>query len=295
MAFKSGFVSIIGRPNVGKSTLMNYIIGEKIAIMSDKPQTTRNKIQSIYTDEELQIIFIDTPGMHKPKHKLGEYMVNTATQTLKDVDVVLFVVDNSKEIGPGDRHIIEQLKETRTPVILVMNKIDLMNPESFKNLYNLYEQEGVFKDIIGISALEGANISSLIHKISDYLDEGPKYFPDDMITDQPEKVIVAEIIREKVLHYIDQEIPHGVAVEITSMKYREEKDIVDINATIYCEKKSHKGIIIGKNGRKLKGIGKSARQDIETLLGSKVYLELWVKIKEDWRNSQSTLRNFGFE
>ncbi|QUH26897.1 GTPase Era [Serpentinicella alkaliphila] len=295
MTFKSGFVSIIGRPNVGKSTLMNKLIGEKIAIMSDKPQTTRNRIQSIYTSEDCQIIFIDTPGMHKPKHKLGEYMINTAKETLREVDVVLFVVDESKDIGPGDQFIMEQLREIKTPIILVMNKIDLMNPEQFKNLYEQFKDQNIFADIIGISALENANLNALVEKIKDFLEEGPQYFPGDMITDQPERVIVAEIIREKVLHYTDQEVPHGVAVEIMHMKPRKDSDIIDISATIYCERNSHKGIIIGKNGRKLKGIGKSARQDIERLLGTKVFLETWVKVKEDWRNNQSNLRNFGYE
>lgn len=295
MTFKSGFVSIIGRPNVGKSTLMNKLIGEKIAIMSDKPQTTRNRIQSIYTANDLQIVFIDTPGMHKPKHKLGEYMLKAAKDTLQEVDVVLFVVDESKDIGPGDQYIMEQLKEIKTPIILVMNKIDKMNQEQFNHLYEQFKNKDVFADIIGISALENANLNSLVEKIKDYLEEGPQYFPGDMITDQPERVIVAEIIREKVLHYTEQEVPHGVAVEIMQMKNREDKDIVDISATIYCERKSHKGIIIGKNGRKLKGIGKSAREDIERLLGSKVYLEMWVKVKEDWRNNRANLRNFGYE
>lgn len=295
MAFKSGFVSIIGRPNVGKSTLMNKLIGEKIAIMSDKPQTTRNRIQSIYTSEDCQIIFIDTPGMHKPKHKLGEYMINAAKDTLREVDVVLFVVDESKDIGPGDQFIMEHLRGIKTPIILVMNKIDLMNQEQFNHLYEQFKSQNIFADIIGISALENANLNSLVEKIKDYLEEGPQYFPSDMITDQPERVIVAEIIREKVLHYTDQEVPHGVAVEIMNMKEREGSDIIDISATIYCERNSHKGIIIGKNGRKLKGIGKSARQDIERLLGTKVYLETWVKVKEDWRNNQANLRNFGYK
>lgn len=295
MAFKSGFVSIIGRPNVGKSTLMNKLIGEKIAIMSDKPQTTRNRIQSIYTTEDCQIIFIDTPGLHKPKHKLGEYMIKSAKDTLKDVDVALFVVDESREIGPGDKFIMEQLRDIKTPIILVMNKIDIMNQEQFNHLYDQFKNENLFADIIGISALENANLHSLVEKIKGFLEEGPQFFPSDMITDQPERVIVAEIIREKVLHYTEQEVPHGVAVEVMSMKNRENSDLIDIHVTIYCEKKSHKGIIIGKNGRKLKGIGKSARQDIERLLGTKVYLEMWVKVKEDWRNNQANLRNFGYE
>lgn len=295
MGFKSGFVTIIGRPNVGKSTLMNRIIGEKIAIMSDKPQTTRNKIQCVYTQEDYQIVFLDTPGIHRPKHKLGQYMVKIAKDTLREVDAVLFVVDEGTSIGPGDQYIMEQLEGIDTPIILVINKIDKMNQEDLNVLYKQYEETKLFKHIIGISALEGANLNNLINLIVSYLPEGPKYFPEHMITDQPERVIVAELIREKILHYTEQEIPHGVAVETNVMKKRADKDIIDISATIYCERKSHKGIIIGKGGRKLKGIGKSAREDIEKLLGSKVYLELWVKVKEDWRNSDSTLRNFGYE
>lgn len=295
MNFKSGFVTIIGRPNVGKSTLMNQLIGEKIAIISDKPQTTRNRIQCIYNGNDFQIVFLDTPGIHKPKHKLGEYMVKVASDTLKEVDVVLFVVDEGNKIGPGDKFIMDQLESIKTPIILVMNKIDKVKQEEFNILYEAYKETGLFHDIIGISALEGANLNSLIQKISELLPEGPPYFPAEMITDQPERVIVAEIIREKILNYTDQEVPHGIAVEVTMMKEREGKDIVDIDATIYCERKSHKGIIIGKGGRKLKGIGKSAREDIEALLGSKVYLELWVKIKEDWRNSASTIKGFGYD
>lgn len=295
MKFKSGFVTIIGRPNVGKSTLMNRIIGEKIAIMSDKPQTTRNKIQCVYTQEDYQIVFLDTPGIHKPKHKLGQYMVRIAKDTLREVDAVLFVVDEGTSIGPGDQYIMEQLEGIQTPIILVINKIDKMNQEDLNKLYDKYKETNLFKHIIGISALEGANLNNLINLIVSYLPEGPKYFPEHMVTDQPERLIVAEMIREKILHYTDQEIPHGVAVETTLMKQREDKNMVDIHATIYCERKSHKGIIIGKGGRKLKGIGKSAREDIEKLLGSKVYLELWVKVKEDWRNSESTLRTFGYD
>ncbi|AOY77550.1 GTPase Era [Clostridium formicaceticum] len=295
MKFKSGFVTIIGRPNVGKSTLMNQVIGEKIAIMSDKPQTTRNKIQSVYTENDFQIVFIDTPGIHKPKHKLGEYMVRAAKETLGEVDAILFVVDDSPTIGPGDAFIMEVLKDINTPVILVINKIDKMDQDKFNALYALYKEKEMFSDIVGISALEGANLQVLIDKVVDFLPTGPQYFPGDMITDQPERLIVAEIIREKILHYTHEEVPHGVAVETSMMKKREGKNIVDIHATIYCEKKSHKGIIIGKQGRKLKGIGKSAREDMEKLLGSKVYLELWVKVKEDWRNSQNTLRTLGYE
>ncbi len=295
MAFRSGFVTIIGRPNVGKSTLMNKIIGEKIAIISDKPQTTRNRILCVYTQEDYQIIFLDTPGIHRPKHKLGQYMVNVAKDTLREVDVILFIIDDTAYIGPGDKYIMEQLKDINTPIILVINKIDKMNQKILNELYDKYEETKLFKNIIAVSALEGANLDNLINLIVRYLPEGPKYFPEHMITDQPERLIAAELIREKILRYTEQEIPHGVAVEINLMERRGNQDIVDISATIYCEKKSHKGIIIGKSGRKLKGIGKSARKDIEKLLGSKVYLELWVKIKEGWRNKDSMLRNLGYE
>lgn len=294
MKFKSGFVTIIGRPNVGKSTLMNQIIGEKIAIISDKPQTTRNKIQTIHTEDNFQIIFLDTPGMHKPKNKLGEYMQKSAQQTLNEVDVILLVVDETADMGPGDQYILEMLKSVKTPIILVINKMDKISPDAFEKLYHMYDTQGIFQDIIGISALQNKNIKKLMDTIVKFLPEGPQFFPADMITDQPEKVIVSEIIREKLLHYLHDEVPHGVAVEVLSMKKREEKDIVDIQATIYCERKSHKGIIIGKNGRKLKGVGKSARQDIENLLGSKVFLELWVKVKEDWRENENILNSLGY-
>ncbi|CEI72179.1 MULTISPECIES: GTPase Era [Romboutsia] len=292
--FKSGFVSIVGRPNVGKSTLMNNVVGEKIAIMSDKPQTTRNTIQAVYTDEEAQIVFLDTPGIHKPKNKLGEFMVKSATDAFKNVDLVLFVVDDSKKIGPGDRKIIEELRNVKRPVILVLNKIDQLQEDELFELMEMYHKENVFKGIVPISALKGRNIKELIKVIKTYLEEGPKYFPDYMITDQPERVLVAELIREKVLHYVHDEVPHGVAVEIEKMKSRKDKEIVDISAVIYCERESHKGIIIGKNGRKLKGIGKSAREDMELLLGSKANLQLWVKVKENWRNLQNYVSNFGY-
>ena len=292
--FKSGFVSIVGRPNVGKSTLMNNVVGEKIAIMSDKPQTTRNTIQAVYTDEEAQVVFLDTPGIHKPKNKLGEFMVKSATDAFKNVDLVLFVVDESKKIGPGDRKIIEDLKNIKTPVVLVLNKIDQLNEEELFDLMKMYNAEGVFEQIVPISALKGRNINELLKVIKSHLEEGPQYFPDYMITDQPERVLVSELIREKVLHYIHDEVPHGVAVEIERMKSRKDKEIVDISAVIYCERDSHKGIIIGKNGRKLKGIGKSARADIELLLGSQANLQLWVKVKENWRNLQNYVSNFGY-
>ena len=292
--FKSGFVSIVGRPNVGKSTLMNNVVGEKIAIMSDKPQTTRNTIQAVYTDEEAQVVFLDTPGIHKPKNKLGEFMVKSATDAFKNVDLVLFVVDESKKIGPGDRKIIDDLKNIKTPVVLVLNKIDQLNEEELFDLMKMYNVEGVFEQIVPISALKGRNINELLKVIKSHLEEGPQYFPDYMITDQPERVLVSELIREKVLHYIHDEVPHGVAVEIERMKSRKDKEIVDISAVIYCERDSHKGIIIGKNGRKLKGIGKSARADIELLLGSQANLQLWVKVKENWRNLQNYVSNFGY-
>ena len=292
--FKSGFVSIVGRPNVGKSTLMNNVVGEKIAIMSDKPQTTRNTIQAVYTDEECQIVFLDTPGIHKPKNKLGEFMVKSATDAFKNVDLVLFVVDDSKKIGPGDRKIIEDLRGIKTPVILVLNKIDKLEESELFELMQLYSNEDLFKAIVPISALKGRNVNELLKVIGNYLQEGPKYFPDYMITDQPERVLVSELIREKVLHYVHDEVPHGVAVEIERMKFRKDQNIVDISAVIYCERDSHKGIIIGKNGRKLKGIGKSAREDMELLLGSKINLQLWVKVKENWRNLQNYITDFGY-
>ncbi|NJJ35720.1 GTPase Era [Clostridioides difficile] len=293
--FKSGFVSIVGRPNVGKSTLMNNVVGEKIAIMSDKPQTTRNTIQAVYTDEEMQIVFLDTPGIHKPKNKLGEFMVKAATDAFKNVDLILFVVDDSKKIGPGDRKIMEDLRRVKTPIILVVNKIDQLDQkDELFDIIKMYDNEGIFKEIVPISALKGKNTNTLIKVIQNYLEEGPKYFPDYMITDQPERVLIAELIREKVLHYLNDEIPHGVAVEIEKMKARNDKEIVDVSAVIYCERDSHKGIIIGKNGRKLKGVGKSARQDIELLLGSQINLQLWVKVKENWRNLQNYINNFGY-
>ena len=292
--FKSGFVSIVGRPNVGKSTLMNNVVGEKIAIMSDKPQTTRNTIQAVYTDEECQIVFLDTPGIHKPKNKLGEFMVKSTTDAFKNVDLVLFVVKKKKKIGPGDRKIIEDLRGIKTPVILVLNKIDKLEESELFELMQLYSNEDLFKAIVPISALKGRNVNELLKVIGNYLQEGPKYFPDYMITDQPERVLVSELIREKVLHYLNDEVPHGVAVEVERMKSRQDKDIVDISAVIYCERDSHKGIIIGKNGRKLKGIGKSAREDMELLLGSKINLQLWVKVKENWRNLQNYITDFGY-
>lgn len=294
MIFKSGFVSIVGRPNVGKSTLMNEMVGEKVAIMSDKPQTTRNTIQAVYTDEEAQIVFMDTPGIHKPKNKLGEVMVKSAEDAFKNVEAILFVVDDSNKIGKGDQMIIDSLKNSKVPKYLIINKIDrLKDNEDVLDLVDMYSELEVFDEILPVSALKGYNISSIIKIIKSNLEEGPKYFPDYMVTDQPERVLVAELIREKVLHYTNEEVPHGVAVEIESMKSREDKEIIDISAVIYCERSSHKGIIIGKNGRKLKGIGKSSREEMELLLGMKVNLKLWVKVKENWRNMQNFIDSFG--
>lgn len=294
---KSGFVGIIGRPNVGKSTLLNSILGEKIAITTDKPQTTRNSIRGIYTrakdqDDDCQIIFIDTPGIHKPRNKLGGFMTDMAIKTFKEVDVIVFIVDDELSSGPGDKYILDLLKEVETPKILIINKIDQLDPEKFRRIYQEYQETGVFNEIIGTSALDGKNVDVLLTKIEGMMQEGPMYFPADMITDHPERFIVSEIIREKILLYLDEEVPHGVAVELES--YSEEPNITKIGAVIYCEKKSHKGIIIGKEGKKLKGIGKSARLEIEGLLGTKVFLELWVKVKENWRDSDFALSNFGF-
>ncbi len=265
MGYKSGFVSIIGRPNVGKSTLLNCIIGEKISIISNKPQTTRNKIQCVYTGNDYQIIFLDTPGIHKPKNKLGEYMVKVAKDTLSEVDVVVLMVDNSLKIGPGDKYILEQIKNIKTPKILLINKIDKIKSSDVDIIFENYKSTGIFEDIIPISALNGAGIDKFLKVIKEYLPEGPKYFPEDMITDQPERLIIAEIIREKALHNLEQEVPHGIAVETDLIRKRADKDIIDINATIYCERESHKGIIIGKGGKKLKVIGKEARMYIERL------------------------------
>jgi len=295
---KSGFIGIIGRPNVGKSTLLNAILGEKIAITTDKPQTTRNSIRGIYTrfDEDgggCQMVFIDTPGIHKARNKLGAAMTEMAVNTFKETDVVLFLVDGSIKKGPGDRYIMEMIKDLDTPKILVINKIDTMTPEQYKEIFDEYDEMNIFDGIFGTSALEGINVEDLLAKIETYLEEGPMFFPEDMVTDHPERFIVSEIIREKVLNYLEDEVPHGVAIEIES--YKEEPRITKIGAVIYCERKSHKGIIIGKQGKKLKGIGKSARLEIEALLGTKVFLELWVKVKENWRDSDFALSNFGYK
>lgn len=290
--FKSGFAALIGRPNVGKSTLMNRLIGQKIAITSSKPQTTRNRIQTVYTSEEGQIVFLDTPGIHKAKNKLGDYMVNVAEHTVRDVDVVLWLVEPTTYIGAGERHIIELLKKCTTPVILVINKTDTVKKEEVLLFIDTYRKEMEFAEIVPVSALKGDNTDELISCIMKYLPYGPAFYDEDVITDQPERQIVAELVREKALRCLEDEIPHGIAVAVESMKYR--KRIVDIEATIICERESHKGIIIGKQGSMLKRIGTSARMDIEEMLGSQVNLKLWVKVKKDWRDSEFLLKNFGY-
>lgn len=291
--FKSGFVTLIGRPNVGKSTLMNCLIGQKIAITSNKPQTTRNRIQTVYTSEEGQIVFVDTPGIHKAKNKLGDYMVNIAERTLKEVDVILWLVEPTDFIGAGEKHIIEQLKKVKTPVILVINKIDTVKKEEILLFIDTYRKEMDFEEIVPVSALKADNTETLISCIMKYLPYGPAFYDEDTITDQPEKQIVAELIREKALRLLNDEIPHGVAVSIESMKFR--KNICDIDATIVCERDSHKGIIIGKQGSMLKKIGSQARPEIEDMLDIQVNLQLWVKVKKDWRDSDFLLKNFGYD
>ncbi|MBQ1401034.1 MAG: GTPase Era [Firmicutes bacterium] len=289
---RSGFISIVGRPNVGKSTLLNAILGEKIAITTDKPQTTRNTIRGIYTKDDLQIVFIDTPGIHKPRNKLGDFMTGAALDTFKETDAVIFITDGALDDGPGDRFILDIIRDTETPKIAVINKIDKMEPDRFRSIYEEYESLGIFDHIIGVSALNGKNVEDVISAAEGFMEEGPMFFPADMVTDDPVRFIVSEIIREKLLMYMNDEVPHGTAVEIE--KYEEKEGITDISAVIYCEKKTHKGMIIGKGGRKLKGIGKSARQEIEALLGTKVFLQMWVKIRENWRDSDIALSNFGY-
>lgn len=291
---KSGFVTIIGRPNVGKSTLMNQLIGQKIAIMSDKPQTTRNRIQTIVTDERGQIVFIDTPGIHVPKNKLGKFMNHSAETTLREVDAVLWLVEPDKKLGKGDKYIVERLEGLKTPVILVINKIDTLEKSEILKVIDTYKDHHDFMNIIPISAKEGENTDVLLEEIFSVLEEGPMYYPEDMVTDQPERQIVAELIREKVLQLMQQEIPHGVAVVVEQMRQRGKQKMVDIDATIVVEKDSHKGMIIGKQGSMLKKIGTKARYDIESLLGSRVNLKLWVRVKKDWRDSDFLLKNYGY-
>ncbi len=290
--YKSGFVTLIGRPNVGKSTLMNQLIGQKIAITSDKPQTTRNRIQTVYTSAEGQIVFVDTPGIHKSKNRLGDYMVSMATRSINDVDVICWLVEPTTFIGAGERMIAEKLSHVKLPVILIINKTDTVKSDEVLRAIDAYRNVCDFAEIVPVSALKGKNTEELIRVIMQYLPYGVPFYDEDTITDQPERQIVAELIREKALKCLDEEVPHGIAVCIEGMKYR--KDIVDIEATIICERDSHKGIIIGKGGTMLKRIGSNARRDIEELLESKVNLQLWVKVKKDWRDSDFLLKNFGY-
>ena len=292
-SFKSGFVAIVGRPNVGKSTFMNYVLGQKIAIMSDKAQTTRNKIQGVYTKEDAQIVFLDTPGIHKPKHELGEFMVKSAYSALKEVDAVLFMVNVSEKRGPGDDFIIEKLKGIKTPIFLVLNKIDLVTPEELLERVESYKDALDFAGVFPISVLQGNNVNELMEGLINALPEGPQYYPADQITDHPEYFVVSELIREKILQLTQEEIPHSVAVTVDKMQ-KDEFDKVHVYANIIVERKSQKGIIIGKGGRLLKEIGTRARHDIEQLLGNKVYLELWVKVEKDWRKRKSNLQEYGY-
>ena len=290
--YKSGFVTLIGRPNVGKSTLMNYLIGQKIAITSKKPQTTRNRIQTVLTTEQGQIVFVDTPGIHKAKNKLGEYMVNVAERTLNEVDVVLWLVEPSTFIGAGEQHIAGQLKQVHTPVVIVINKIDMVKKEDVLPAITAYQKLCPFAEIVPVSARSGMNTDELLKVIFQYLPYGPQFYDEDTVTDQPERQIVAELIREKALHCLNEEIPHGIAVCIDRMKAR--KNIMDIDATLICERDSHKGIIIGRQGSMLKEIGSRARFEIEKMLDMKVNLKLWVKVKKDWRDSEFLMKNFGY-
>lgn len=293
--YKSGFATLIGRPNVGKSTLMNQLIGQKIAITSNKPQTTRNRIQTVYSCDAGQIVFVDTPGIHKAKNKLGEYMVNVAERTLSEVDVILWLVEPTTFIGAGERHIAEQLKKTTTPVILVINKIDTVKREDILRFIDEYRKIYDFAEIIPVSALKGMNTDDVIDSIFKYLPYGPQFYDEDTVTDQPQRQIAAELIREKALRCLDEEIPHGIAVSIEKMKERQGGKIMDIEATIICERDSHKGIIIGKGGAMLRKIGSAARKEIEDMLEMKVYLQLWVKVKKDWRDSDYLIKNFGYD
>ncbi len=290
--YKAGFATLIGRPNVGKSTLMNHLIGQKIAITSNKPQTTRNRIQTVYTSEEGQIVFLDTPGIHKAKNKLGDYMVGVAQRTLSEVDVILWLVEPTNYIGAGEQYIIEQLKKTKTPKILVINKVDTVKKSEILGFIDTYRKQLDFDEIVPVSALKGTNTDTLIQCIFKYLPYGEAFYDEDTVTDQPMRQIVSELIREKALRLLSDEIPHGIAVSVDSMKYREH--IVDIDATIVCERDSHKGIIIGKGGSMLKKIGMQARPDIEDLVEMQVNLQLWVKVKKDWRDSDFLMKNFGY-
>ncbi|MFJ3388501.1 GTPase Era [Lysinibacillus sp. NPDC086135] len=293
--YKSGFISIIGRPNVGKSTFLNRVIGQKIAIMSDKPQTTRNKVQGVLTTNDSQMIFIDTPGIHKPKHKLGDFMLKVSKNTLREVDVIMFMVNAEQKLGKGDEFILEMLAGNPTPVFLVINKIDQIHPDELIGIIESYKERYDFAEIVPISALQGNNVENLLATLAKYLPEGPQYYPADQVTDHPERFIISELIREKVLHLTREEIPHSIAVVIDKIRRDEEnEDKIRVAATIIVERDSQKGIVIGKRGALLKEVGIRARKDIEMLLGSKVYLELWVKVQKDWRNKSTHLRDFGF-
>lgn len=292
--FKSGFVTIIGRPNVGKSTLMNRLIGQKIAITSNKPQTTRNRIQTVYTDSGRgQIVFLDTPGIHRAKNRLGEFMVDTAERTLKEVDVILWLVEPGSYIGAGEQHILEKLKRVQTPVILIINKMDTVEKEKALTYIDTYRKVYDFAEIIPTSALRGQNLDDVIDSIFMYLPYGPRFYDEDTVTDQPMRAICAEIIREKALHALSDEVPHGIAVSVDEMK-QGKGGMWEIHATVVCERDSHKGIIIGKQGSMLKKIGTNARYEIERLLEERVNLKLWVKVKKDWRDSDFLIRNFGY-
>ncbi len=291
---KSGFVSLIGRPNVGKSTLMNRLVGQKIAITSNKPQTTRNKIQTVYTDERGQIVFLDTPGIHKAKNKLGEYMVTVAEHTLNEADVILWLVEPTTFIGAGERHIAEQLKKTDTSVILIINKVDTVKKEEILLFIDTYRKIYDFSEIIPVSALKGINTEDVTETIFKYLPYGPMFYDEDTVTDQPMRQIAAELIREKALRCLEEEIPHGIAVYIDTMKERPAGNMIDIEATLVCEKDSHKGIIIGKQGQMLKKIGTQARREIENMMETKINLKLWVKVRKEWRDNDTQLRNFGY-
>ena len=291
--FHSGFAALIGRPNVGKSTLMNRLIGQKIAITSDKPQTTRNRIQTVYTDQEAQIVFLDTPGIHKAKNRLGEYMVNVAERTLREVDVILWLVEPTTYIGAGEQHIIQCLQAVKTPVVLVINKIDTVAKEEILRFIDTYRKAFAFREIVPVSALKGTNAKELLGVVKTYLPQGPRYYDEDTVTDQPVRQIAAELIREKALKCLNDEIPHGIAVLIDSMKERRD-GLYDIEATIVCERDSHKGIIIGRQGSMLKKIGSAARYEIEILVGAKVNLQLWVKVRREWRDNELYLKNYGF-
>lgn len=293
--FKSGFITVIGRPNMGKSTLLNGLIGEKISIISDKPQTTRNKIQMVYTNQDMQCIFLDTPGIQMPKNKLGDYMLNVSKSTLEEVDIITYMVDLSQEIGNLDNYIIETLENLDTPIILLVNKIDEGEAEQVESLVKKYEDMGLFKKVIPMSALNKTNYEKYLEALYELLEEGPMYYPEDMITDQPERNIIAEIVREKVLVNMYDEIPHGIAVEVMKIAKREGKDLVDIDVTLYVEQNSHKGMVIGKSGSMLKKIGIEARKDIERLLDTRVNLKIWVKVAKDWRKKDSRLKDFGYK